>query len=212
MKLLQPLRGTRSLLPPSTLLIVLVTTLFLLQPARANEVVRMDVDYNNNIYRISAEVLIALPPDRVRSGLTDIDHLSRLSSDILDSRLVERKSPGKSIFRVDLRSCILLFCLERNLTQSLIIKPHEIDFIVAPAKNSFRSGWVRWKLFPINGGTRVIYTSELEPDFWIPPMIGPFLLRGKFMDDTVEFMDHLEQRYNPVPHSPAPHSPVPHSH
>lgn len=192
MKPFQPLQSARSII-----LIVIGVTLSLLQPVLANEVVRMDVDHNDGVYRISAEVLITLPPDRVKTGLTDIDHLSRLSSDIRVSQLLEKKNPGKAIFRADLHSCILLFCLERTLIQSLIIKRQEIDFIIAPAKNSFRYGWVRWKLFPTNGGTRVIYTSELEPDFWIPPMIGPFLLRGKFMDDTVEFMDHLEQRYGP---------------
>ncbi|MBF0423207.1 MAG: hypothetical protein HQL73_09470 [Magnetococcales bacterium] len=164
--------------------------------ASANDVVRLDVNHEHGVYRINAEVMVALPPDRIQAGLTDLDHLSRLSSDILDSRSLTRVNSKKTIFRVDLRSCILLFCLERTLIENLILKDEEIVFMIVPARNSFRSGWVRWKLQPVPGGTRILYSSELEPDFWIPPVIGPVLLRGKFMDDTIEFMDRLEQRYN----------------
>lgn len=166
-----------------------------MRSVRAAEVVRVNVSHDKGHYRIGAEAFVALPPDRVKAGIVDVDNLERLSSDVLESRLVERKAGNRLLARMDLRSCILFFCLERTLNQTVIIKEWEVVFIVHPAKNGFRSGWVRWKIFAAEQGTRVIYSSELVPDFWIPPMIGPFLLKGKFHDNTAEVMEKMEEQF-----------------
>ncbi|MBF0144849.1 MAG: hypothetical protein HQL84_01320 [Magnetococcales bacterium] len=163
----------------------------------AVEIERLHVDHKENHYFILASTLVALSPQQVHAGIVDIEHLERLSSDIIDSRLIERKTKNRLIARMNLRSCIMVFCLERTLTETVIIKDREIAFIITPAKNGFRSGWVRWKLLNSERGTRVLYTSELVPDFWVPPMVGPFLLTGKFRDNTIEVMERLEQQHTP---------------
>ncbi|MBF0604343.1 MAG: SRPBCC family protein [Nitrospirae bacterium] len=162
---------------------------------QAAEVLRMDVVHKNGRYGIQAEALVSVLPDQVQSGIVDVNKLNRLSSDILESRLLSRKSPNRFTVRMDLRSCVLVFCLERTLTETVITKDREVVFVLVPGRGSFRSGWVRWKLFPAGAGTRVVYTSELVPDFWVPPMIGPFLLTGKFQDNTIEVLENLEKQY-----------------
>lgn len=159
------------------------------------ELVRLDVAHEKGRYRIRSEILVALTPDQVWAGITDVENLHTLSSDILESRLLERKSPNRLIIRTELRSCIVVFCLERTLLEKVILKKQEVVYMIQPAKNSFRYGWVRWKIFNAQQGTRVVYSSELVPDFWVPPMIGPFLLKGKFYDNTVEVMERLEKRF-----------------
>ncbi|MBF0110644.1 MAG: hypothetical protein HQL76_15855 [Magnetococcales bacterium] len=163
----------------------------------AVEIDHLDVDHDKGRYMIQAEVIVSLPLHQVHEGIIDVEHLEHLSSDILDSRLIEKKSNNRLLARMNLRSCILVFCLERTLTQTVLVKGREIAFVITPAKSGFRSGWVRWKLLDNGQGTRVRYTSELVPDFWVPPMIGPFLLAGKFRDNTVEVMERLERRFAP---------------
>jgi hypothetical protein len=43
-----------------------------------------------------------------------------------------------------------------------------------------------------NGGTRVRYTLLVEPDFWIPPGIGPYMIKRKLKSDGSEALGRIE--------------------
>jgi hypothetical protein len=46
----------------------------------------------------------------------------------------------------------------------------------------------------------------VEPDFWIPPLIGPWLIKRKLLSETLETVDNLEQlaKNPPVPQNTHP--------
>ncbi len=46
-----------------------------------------------------------------------------------------------------------------------------------PEHSDLKFGFARWDLESQEGGTRVVYDMKMKPDFWIPPLIGSYLLK-----------------------------------
>jgi hypothetical protein len=52
----------------------------------------------------------------------------------------------------------------------------------------------RWELHEEDDGTHVVYAMEMEPSFWVPPVIGPWALKRKLASRAGDAADRLEQR------------------
>jgi hypothetical protein len=53
----------------------------------------------------------------------------------------------------------------------------EIVATVIPERSNARYARTQWRLQPLDGGTLLRYELEMEPDFWVPPVIGPPLVK-----------------------------------
>ena len=73
---------------------------------------------------------------------------------------------------------MLLFCKTFIRSGYLLLSPiAEIVAISIPEESDFKYSRERWQLIPEGKGTIMIYDFELEPAFWVPPVIGPYLIR-----------------------------------
>ncbi|GEM_PF-5034809 len=78
--------------------------------------------------------------------------------------------------------------------------------LLVPALSDFRYGYARLNLWQEPEGTRILIRAEVEPDFWIPSLIGPWLIKRKLLSETLETVDRLEQlaKTAPVSHNTPP--------
>jgi len=51
----------------------------------------------------------------------------------------------------------------------------------------------RWQLSPHEIGTRIVYSTEVEPDFWIPAVLGPALIRSTLKRRVSRTLGKMEQ-------------------
>ncbi|MBU2675598.1 MAG: hypothetical protein KJP16_00855, partial [Gammaproteobacteria bacterium] len=49
-----------------------------------------------------------------------------------------------------------------------------------------------WTFAAEKGGTTVNYQLLMEPDFWVPPLIGPYIIKRKFRDGGDDAIDRIE--------------------
>ena len=49
-----------------------------------------------------------------------------------------------------------------------------------------------WTFSEENGGTVVVYNLKMKPKFWVPPGIGPFLIKRKLKNDGGDAIDRIE--------------------
>lgn len=64
---------------------------------------------------------------------------------------------------------------------------------IIPKNSDFKSGWMKWQLSEISGKTSIHFSSELTPNFWVPPFIGPLLIQYKLEDEARYSIQQLEQ-------------------
>ena len=55
-----------------------------------------------------------------------------------------------------------------------------------------REGWASWDIEADGDGTLVRYVAEVEPKFWIPPVIGPFVIRTVLKSRGIRAAQRLE--------------------
>ena len=74
-----------------------------------------------------------------------------------------------------------------------------ITAVVVPKLSDFQHGYARVNIWQEPTGTRVLIRSEVRPDFWIPPIIGPWLIKRKLRSEALETVQNLERVALPAP-------------
>ena len=156
-----------------TLGLLLSTTL-----ASAAEIRRFQCDREARRYHVVSETYIAAPVSAVYDVLVDYDHFDRISSVFQETRYLERNADGSGVVYTKARGCIAFFCTTVERVERLEVVPDvEIVATVIPERSDARYSRAQWRLEPDGEGTLLHYELEMEPDFWIPPLIGPPMVR-----------------------------------
>jgi hypothetical protein len=90
--------------------------------------------------------------------------------------------------------CILVFCKRVQQLQHVTYpRADTIEAVIVPEGSDFRSGFARWRLASISAlTTELEFNQTFEPDFWVPPLIGPWLIRRKLVGEVAETVMYIE--------------------
>lgn len=179
----------------STLYQALAGFLALGSVVAAAEIKQAEIHYTGNRYVVAVDSHVATAPLRVSALLTDFDHFDRLHHTIVVSKLLERTTDGDHRVLIVARPCVLIFC--KNISQVAAfrsISKTDLQATMEPSANDFRFGELEWHLQPSgDGGTRVQFDAELEPAFWVPPVIGPWMLKYTLRSLATGVVENLEE-------------------
>lgn len=165
-------------------------------PIYAGEVIKSHVINKSGHYEAELEIQIKAPSNKVYALFTDFDYLSRLSDNITDSSLVSDKAP-EYIVEVETHTCVLFFC--KNLFQSQKVTEQGDGKIYVEdikGQSDFIFANTLWHIRSFDEGTRVSFHTEIEPDFWLPPLLGPWLFKKRMIKDTQAMIERLEELAN----------------
>lgn len=125
-------------------------------------------------YRLVSEIRLDAPAQGVYDVLADYPGLPRLSSLFEEGRVLEPIVDGRGLVYLKVKGCVLFFCREVEMVEALQVDPpREMIVVIDPARSDLEFGRAVWTVIPEGGGSRVRYELEMDPDFWIPPVIGP---------------------------------------
>ncbi len=158
----------------------------------AAEIVSIDVQRSQGVINVVAELQIDAPRELVFATLSDYDGLADLSTRFKESRS-EILADGTQHIYTRVEGCILFFChsVERHAALETVAN-EEILATVDPARSDFEKGIERWVLTSNARGTRVVYTHELVPKFWVPPVIGVWAIRRELQADALSAARKIE--------------------
>ena len=155
----------------------------------------VDVYEKNGIYHIRIASEIDAGADYVRHVLTDYIHIYRLSDSIVASKMLAPSADNRAQVETTVLCCTSIFCREVTRVEEVsILVSGNIRTKIIPEKSDFRSGDAFWKITPLKQKTKLSYQATLEPDFFIPPLLGTRLvvknLREQF-SNTFERIQHI---------------------
>ncbi len=61
-------------------------------------------------------------------------------------------------------------------------------------------------LSPEKGGTRLVYHADVEPGFWLPPLVGPAAVRDQTAEQFSALLAEMKKRESAAAHSSTVHS------
>lgn len=145
--------------------------------AQANDIA-VEVTKKGNTYFFNMSFIAHAHASRVHAIITDYNRLTELNPLIKTSRILAHDD--KSVTRVELvtEGCMLFFCKkivrveEVKVYDSLTI---ETEFV--PELSDFESGQTSWTFTSQGQNTQVNYQASMVPDFWLPPFVGPYMLK-----------------------------------
>jgi hypothetical protein len=176
---------------------VRASTLLLLALAgpslHAAEFLETEVTHADGRYRLRFEVRLNAEVVQVHHRLTDYDRLDRLSNLIVASRQLPDGPSGATRVHQSLRACVLFLC--RTAQRVLEVETADNGDILTrtdPSASDFEHGEETWQILAEGRGTRLRYRASLTPNFFIPPFIGPWLLKSRLHEELETLARRLE--------------------
>ncbi len=168
------------------------------QASQAGEILVAQVDHDRGLYRIELDMRLDAGKGHVWRLLTDYPHYGQLNEAIKESEILRRQGPGSYRVRTLTRACVYFFCKTVVQVQDVTEVPGRyISASVLPALSDFRHGVARAYIWPEGAYTRIRVLAEVEPDFWIPPLIGPWIISRKLQSEALETIRNLERLAGP---------------
>jgi len=161
----------------------------------AGEILSSDVTLEAGQYAVTVEAVIHAPLDKVYHSITDYNNLAAINPSIEESRVLLVMSPDRHRVRSVIKVCILIFCKRIVQVQDVTrVDGRTIEAVTLPGDSDFIHGMARWQLTPAGKTTRLHFTQEFIPDFWVPPIIGPWLIQRKLVQEVTETAMYIEIR------------------
>jgi len=180
----------------NTRLTLVALFITLLQPlyALAFDFIDADVTEENGIFRIKVSAVIAAPPDYIRYVLADSAHIYRISPSIIESEVLPASSTGEKQVRTRLLSCTSVFCREVERVDIVrMLNSGDFEAEIIPALSEFKSGKATWNITPMDDGSYIVYEAYLEPDFFIPPVVGTQAVIQNLRDEFTTTFIRIER-------------------
>ncbi len=162
-------------------------------PLMAADIRDVDVDRENGIYSMRSVVHFDATIEQLYEVLIDWDLSTQFSSIVKESRNVEPDELGRPQYFSRIEACVAFFC--RSFDRNGFVETEANEWIRAttdPERSDFHLSNETWTFVDEEQGAVVIYELEFKPKFWVPPVIGPFLIKRKLRQDGPEALTRIE--------------------
>ena len=171
-----------------------------LNTVAAAEMRSINVEHHKGRYTVSSEVWFDASVKQVFEVFRHWDLSTQFSSAIVESRDIAADEYGRPGYYVRNEGCLLFFCKSfvRQGYVELEVN-EELRAFGNPELSDFKLSNETWTFVAEDGGTVVRYQLLMEPDFWVPPGIGPYLIKRKFRNNGGDAIDRIEQIAKEIP-------------
>jgi hypothetical protein len=173
-----------------------------LLPASAEAVVidSLQVSQDGARYQVTMKVQLDAPADAAYSVFTDYGNLPKINPAVVKATVLpETTSPEVSRVHTQVRVCFSFFCKTLNQVQDMrrYAEPPggRLNAQVLPDRSNLRFGVADWQLRDCSPRAPACldFKAVLEPDFWIPPLIGPWIMERKLRQEAIQTSQGIER-------------------
>ena len=160
----------------------------------AYELNRAEVTENNGIFQIVVIATLDARAEYIRQVLTDYRNMYRLSSSVVETEVIEPCRGDETHVRTKVRVCAAVFCREVERVETVrALDSGDLQARIVPEQSEFRSGLAIWKITAMDYGSELEYNATLEPDFFIPPVVGVPAIRSSLIDEFSNTIARVEK-------------------
>jgi hypothetical protein len=154
----------------------------------------IEINEHGGAYQIKVVALIAAPASYVRDVLTDYRLIYRLNPSIIESDVLKEDDDGAINVKTKVVGCAAYFCEELDRVEKVRLLPSgDIQAEIIPELSQFKSGKTLWQIKSVGNYCEVTYLSDMEPDIYIPPVVGKFLIKKSIREEMQISFTNLEK-------------------
>ena len=165
--------------------------------SHSGEVIHSYVDHDQGHYLLNLEMGITAPLQNVYAVLLDFNAITELNDSIKVSQLLKQQQNQYTVLLESI-GCVWFFC--RRIKQVQIVTDignGYLQSITDPTQSDMVSGKVLWHVRsdPQNTEqTLITYSADFEPDFFVPPLLGPWLMKKRLLKEGLKTVDGIERK------------------
>jgi hypothetical protein len=174
--------------------------LLLAVSVHAAEVSGVQVARDGAGFLIEMHIAIDAPAPAVFRALQDYPAMARYNPDLRTVRVESTPAPDRVRLFMTIHTCVLVFCKtmrqEQIMTATANSDGGTLHAELLPYGGDFKGGRGLWTVKPCptaRGLTCLDVSIELVPAFWVPPVIGPWVISRKMDEEARRTGDGLEQ-------------------
>lgn len=188
------MRIARSSRAGSTLATLMATLLVALagSPARGSDTLQTKVTRQGRVLQVRSTLAADVPASTCFAVLADFDRLEEFIPGLVSSDVVS--APGDPIVLRQLGDAkAAFFRVALDVTLAVRVHPPErIEF--ERIDGNLRQMQGAWTVAGNEHHCDIAYRADIEPAFWVPPLIGPRLMRNQVEAQLEGLLQELHRR------------------
>lgn len=160
----------------------------------------VEINREKGRYHLHTNTTVYAKADNIRRIIMDYENLTSIIPNLKESKLMDKSENGRTTVSMLTEMCVFFLCYKIRHVQTFHAMKNGILFSrIIPEKSDFKSGWMRWEIKEIDSNkmtpvTQIILDIEVTPDFFIPPLIGPYQFKRKMLGVTRATINKLEEK------------------
>lgn len=163
----------------------------------AAEVDALQIEHADRRYRMHLAARLDTPLQSSFRAFSNFDNLPRINDAVELVQLVDGAPTGAQRLYTRVRVCVWFFCARLDQVQDIreisAGPAPGLDAVVVPQLSNLRYGVARWRMRDCAPQTCLEFDAELEPDFWVPPIIGPWAIERAMRGQAVRTASGIER-------------------
>lgn len=170
-----------------------------LRPGWAVEVRSVTVSEEDGRYVAAFDAVIDAPIDEALRLMLTPGLWPQLSSIIIDAKVLEKDDSGLRKVSVTFYDCIFIFCKTIHKTEDVTTGADgHIESQAIPEQSDFSYAHEDWYVFAEDGRTHIRYKTEMVPSFFVPPLIGPYVIKSHMRTQLIHIATNVEELARPM--------------
>ncbi|MFO8151784.1 SRPBCC family protein [Thioalkalivibrio sp.] len=141
----------------------------------------VDVSFDGSRLEFRLDATMRAPPSQVETVLNDYSRFDRVLPLVVESRSLGEVADGVERVATRMRGCVLFLCREIDHVFDVRAIPGQWSSgITVPELSRIRRGHMSWRIEAQDGDgarSRLQLYGYFEPDFSVPRLLGPPLVR-----------------------------------
>lgn len=166
-------------------------------PASAAEIQSLHVAHDGVRYHVEMEVKLQAPSVASYAVFATPGDLPKINPAVQQVRVIGHRGDEQARVYTEVRVCALFYCKLLHQVQDMRYAPRsdggDLHAEVLPAQSDFSYGRADWHFRPDGAATHLHFSAELEPAFWVPPLIGPWLVERSLREEAQRTSAGIEQ-------------------
>jgi len=170
-----------------------LAAIFLSAELSAAELRFIEVERDEDLYTLKSITWFGADAEALYEVLSNYELFSRFTSAIVESKNLDPDQSGRRRYYTRMEGCVLLWCRSFVRIGHLTLHPKTESIANAdPEQSDVKRSRERWQLIPEGEGTVLVYEFEMVPDFWVPPVIGPYYMKRALKSGGRRAVDRIE--------------------
>lgn len=157
----------------------------------------LEIGHERSRYRMTLAARLDAPLAASSAVLRDFRLLPQINDAIEIMEPLVGAPAGATRLYTRVRVCVWFFCkrLEQiqDIRETAAPTATGLDADVLPALSNLRYGHARWRMRDCGTQTCLHFEAELEPGFWVPPVIGPWAIERAMRREALETSHGIER-------------------